>query len=68
MNCGSANHSTDNALQIPRYEDHTKLPQWSYQIWIWYDHVVSSHAVSYITLAIIIIIIISLSKIIIARS
>ena len=27
-----------NALQIPKYEGHTKLPQWSYQIQIWYDH------------------------------
>ena len=25
-------------MQIPEYEYHTKLPQWSYQIQIWYDH------------------------------
>ena len=28
----------ETALQIPKYEGHTKLPQWSYQIQIWYDH------------------------------
>ena len=25
-------------LQIPKYVGYTKLPQWPYKIWIWYDH------------------------------
>ena len=28
----------EHTLQTSKYDGHTKLPQWSYQIQIWYDH------------------------------
>ena len=36
--CNMWHWGTNHTLQFPKCEGHEKLPQWSYQIWIWYDH------------------------------